>query len=298
MADRPDTYPSSFGGLRLWLSRITTERPRSQIRHELSDGDDHIVQDKGQGLLIARCSVIFEHMLGDDIEPIERLRRLRALVDDKPRILSHPIEGNFLARVGPFDYTLESNGTITAELEFAAVSEVQTVSSAGAGGIPASGSGSVTAAAEAVNLELADVEMSSPVPSLAASTVDGWASSDDLNPRDVYTQTGSLTSSLSELAAQLETDLVLWNAYRAVVVLQEAVRAAAETFTTDVARTFVVRIGSPIALNALLTSIYGADEIDLRRSQALKLNDIPNPAWLEPGLDLVLPAARPTARNG
>ncbi len=292
-----DLYASNFGGLRLWLSRITTTASRTQVRHELSDGDDHIVEDRGRDLVVARCSVLFDWMVGDSIAPLDRLYQLKALVDDKPRLFSHPVEGDFLARVGPFDYTIESNGTISAELEFVAVGEVKAIAPAGAGSIAASGSGAVSAAAEAVALELAELEMTSDAPAAAATAVDGWAASTDLNPRDVYAQTGSLTASLAELADTLETDLGMWSAYKAVVILREAVRAAAETFTADVSRTFTVRIGTPIALNALLATIYGADEVDFRRGQALKLNDIPNPASLDPGLELLLPAARPAARN-
>lgn len=295
MAD--DLYESKFGGLRIFIARITTDRGRTQVRHELSEGDDHVVEDKGRNLFTARCSVVFAHMRDDSLAPIERLRRLLSMVDDKPRLFSHPMEGDYLARVGPFEYTLESNGVYTAEIELAAVSEVEPLSAAGAGAIPASGSGAASDAAAAVNAELLAVELASDVPNQVAATVDAWASNADLNPREVYAQTGSLSSSLAELAAVLEADLALFSAYKAVVILQEALRAAAETFTTDVARTFVVRVGTPIALNALLATIYGADEVDVRRSQALKLNDIANPAWLEPGLDLLLPAARAAART-
>lgn len=287
---------TKFGGLRLFVTRIATARPRTQVRHGLSDGDDHVVQDRGRGLFVARCSVIFAHMRDDELEPLERLQRLLALVDDKPRLFSHPLEGDFLARVGPFEYTFEATGTYSAEIEFVAVSEMQQVTPAGAGGIPASGEGAVAAAAESLGAELAGLGIESSVVGDATTMVDGWASNADLNPRDVYAQTGSLTSSLAGLAGELELDLGMWPAYKAAIVLNEAIRAAAEAVTADVARTFLVRIGEPIALNALLATIYGADEVDLRRGQVLKLNDIANPAWLEPGTDLLLPAARPTGR--
>lgn len=283
-------FETRFGGLRIFVTRITTDRGRTQVRHDLSAGDDHVVDDRGQGLLVVRCSVVFAWMNGDSLSPLERLQRLLALVDDKPRLFSHPTEGDFLARVGPFDYTLEASGNYTAEIEFAATSDVQQVAPPGAGGIPASGQGAVTASAEQLNIELAEFGMSTPITADAIAVADAWQANPDVGPRDVYAQTGSLTSSLADLIAELEGDLELWPAYKAAVILNEAIRSAAETMTTDVAHTFIVRIGAPIALNALLATVYGADEVDLRRDQALKLNDIANPAWLEPGFDLVLPA--------
>src|SRR5206468_915528 len=40
-------YRSSFGELRLWLSRISTDRSRDLVVHSPSAGPDHVVQDRG-----------------------------------------------------------------------------------------------------------------------------------------------------------------------------------------------------------------------------------------------------------
>jgi prophage DNA circulation protein len=95
-------YRSSFGGLRLWISQIQTDKSRRQVVHELSDGDGNVIEDKGPKPIVSRVSLLFDKMIGDSLAPLERLRAFAELVDDKPRIFSHPIEGTFLARVSDF----------------------------------------------------------------------------------------------------------------------------------------------------------------------------------------------------
>jgi len=291
-------YNCSFGGLRLWISKISTDKSRTQVVHAPSTGDDHVVQDRGRVLLRAKVGLLFDYMRGDDLEPIDRLRAFSALVDDTARMFSHPIEGTFLARVGSFEYDIDENGVISAEgVEFTAVAPVQPVTPAGAGGIPSSGDGAVQAAADTLTAELADVGQTSTLPAAAAAASDDWTSSDSVNPRDVLAQTGSLTAQLAELAAGLENDLETWAAYKATILLSNAVVAAAVGVTSDTAQTLTVLVGTSIALRALVASIYHADESDLRYQQAMQLNDIPAPAWLEPGTQLTLPTPTAKARN-
>jgi hypothetical protein len=298
MAD-DNMYLSSFGGLRLWLSRISTDRGRSIVEHAPSAGDDYTIQDRGQNLIRARASALFEWMDGDDLSPVQRIRALLAMVDDKARMFSHPIEGSYLARVGPFSYDVDaSTGAITAELEFVPVADVQAVSPVGGGSIAATGAGAVSMAAEALAFELEDVGITSDVPAQASAAADSWASSDPVNPRDVLAKTGSLTSQLGDQADDLDDDLDMWTAYKATVILSETVRAAAEAATADTAQTFVVRVGTAIALRALLQGVYSAEEADLRYQQAMALNDIVSPAWIEPGTELQLPLPSPAARAG
>lgn len=292
-----DFYRSSFGDLPLWISRIYTDKSRSQVIHELSAGDDYVVQDRGQAPLKSRVTILFDWMNGDDLAPLDRLRKFTALVDDKPRLFTHPVEGTFPARVGSWNYDVDSNGVISGEAELIRVGDVVAVSPAGAGSLPAAGGGAVAAAADALDIELEGIGQPSVLPAQAAAAVDGWAAQGTPNPRDVLAQTGSLTEQLGTQAAGFEADLSDWAAFKSTILLAEAVRAAAESATADTASTFVVKIGSTIALRALVASIYGADEADRRYEQAMQLNDIANPAWIEPGTELVLPQSPPPPRT-
>jgi hypothetical protein len=294
----PTFYQSAFGGLQLWISKISTNKSRTQVVHSPSAGDDHIVQDRGRELLEARISLLFARMIGDDLEPIDRLKRFSALVDDKPRLFTHPIEGTFLARAKGFNYDIDDSGIITGDVELIQVGEVQAVTVAGADALQATGEGAVAQASAKLENELAEIELESTLPGEAVVIVDRWAAADEVNPRDVLTETGSLTEELGDLASTLDGDIGSWSAYKAVILLSEAVRAAAASAMADSASTFAVRIGAPIALRALVASIYGADEADQRYSQALALNDIASPAWLEPGIEMMLPTPTARARNG
>lgn len=291
-------YKSSFGDLRLWLSRISTDRSRDLVVHSPSAGADHVVQDRGPNVVRARCTVLFARMAGDDLDPIERCRRLQAIVDDRPRIFSHPTSGSYLARIGPFTEEVDEFGVITAEIEVVQVAPAEALSPAGAGAIPATGAGAVSAAADALTGELTDVGMTSSLPNKATTAVDGWSSTDTVNPRQVLTELGSITAELGDLADTLEVDLGLWAAFKATILLAEAVRSAADAATSDTAQTFVVLISAPVALRALLGAIYPADEVDDRYAQAMALNDILTPAWLEPGTELLLPQLAAVARIG
>lgn len=294
----PFFYESSFGGLRLFLSRISTDRSRTQVVHELSSGSEHVVQDRGAVILRARCTVMFDRMRDDNIAPLDRCRRLQALVDDKPRMFSHPTSGSYLARIGPFTEDIDVNGVITAELEVVQVAAIEAVAPAGAGTIPATGEGAVTAAADTLTAELEGLGLDSPLPDDAKTAVASWNAGETVNTREVLTQVGSLTSQLGTQADSFDSDIGFWPAFKATVMLSEAVRAAADSATSDTAQTFVIRIASPVALRAVLASTYGAEEADSRYDQALALNDIASPAWLEPGTELVLPQIVAQARSG
>lgn len=298
MADKTVFYKSSFGDLRLWLTNISTDRTRDLVEHKLSAGDEHVVQDRGRGIVRARCSVLFASMAGDDLSPLDRCRALQAIVDDKPRVFSHPTSGSYLARIGPFTEVVDERGVITADIEVVRVAPIEGVSPAGAGTISIAGFGAVKAAADELAAQLKDIGIPSTLPDDATAAVDSWSETDLIDPRTVLTQVGSLTSQAGTQADALDDDIDAWSAFKATVLLAEAIRSAADASTASTAQTFVVKIGQPVALRALLAGIYSAEEADARYDQAMALNDLPSPAWLEPGSELVLPQITPPARSG
>ncbi len=283
-------YESSFGSVRLFLSRLSTDRSRTQVVHELSRGNEHVVQDCGQGPVRARGTVRFLYMPADKLSPVERCRALQAEIDDKPRVFRHPISGSYLARIGPFTEDIDGDGIITAEVEIVRVAPIDSLVSPGAGAIAAAGEGAVTSAADALAAELAELGIESSLPAAAKATVDGWNAAETVNTREVLTQVGSMTAQLGDLSETLEDDIEFWEAYKATILLSAQISAAAESVTSaETALTFVVHIGSPRALRAVLASVYPAEEADERYDQVLALNDITSPAWLDAGTQLVLP---------
>lgn len=292
-------YKSSYGSVRLWISRLSTDKTRTLVVHEPTTGDDHIVQDRGRVPLRARATLLFDWMSGDTQTPLERFNEFRALVDEESHVFTHPAEGSFQARVGSFTYEIDASGVITAEVEFVAVTAVTDIISAGAGSIPPSGDGAVDAAAlkydeEFRELGIDDVGLGT----AAREAVDSWSASDVVDPRSVYVDTGMLTSRLGEQASAYEDDLEAWPMYVATLLLSDAVRVAAASATADTASTFSVKIASAVALRALLAAEYGADEVPLRYDQIMLLNDISDPLLLTVGSEYQFPSHPPRARNG
>lgn len=289
-------YESRFGGLRLWISRLSTNKSRTLVKHELSSGDDYVVQDRGRELLSATASLLFDWMDGDQLSPLQRLNSLRAAIDDQPRIFAHPVEGSFLARVGDFKYDIDESGVISAQsVEFVAVSDVQAVATATAGNLLGPGIGIASVAVDELLAELEDSGITSTTPAIAQATVDGWT--DDTSPREILAETGSVTSMLGAQADGYDSDIGLWQAFKQTVILAEAVRIAADAATSTSASTFLVRIGTPIALRALLQNTYPADEADERYDDIMQLNDIASPWSIDQGTELLMPLPAPLPRG-
>lgn len=295
----PELYETSFGSVRLYVSRLSTPIGRSIVVHDPSTGDEHTIQDRGRVLATASVTLLFDWMTFDDLSPLDRLKALRNEIDDRPRIFRHPIEGSYLARIGAFDVEIDEHGVISATCEIYPAGDILTTDPAKAGMITASGVGAVSAAAMLTQAEYDALGLGGgDLPARCASTVDAWAASPDTSPRNVLVQTGALADELGTMSGSLDNSLDTWAAFKATIMLAEAVRAAADLAMSDAAATFVMRIGSAVALRSLLASLYGADDAQARYDAVLLLNDIATPALLPPGTVLSLPQLPAAARNG
>jgi hypothetical protein len=293
-------YRSSYGAVRLWISKLTTDKSRTQVVHEMASGDDFVVQDRGQGCLRATGTVLFDYMRGDTLSPKDRLDEFKAIVQEAgPHVFTHPNEGSFDASIGRCTYDIDDSGNLIAEVEFIASGPVKDTIPAGASSIPASGAGLVDAAADALTAEFLEIGVDDEgVGRATKDAADGWVSATTVSPRDVLVQTGAFSTQLSAQSAQLEDDIEQWQAFKSTLLLADSVRVAAESATSDTASTFIVRLGAAVPLRSFLASEYGADEADLRYEQVMALNDIATPALIEAGSELQLPSQSPRSRNG
>jgi hypothetical protein len=89
-----------------------------------------------------------------------------------------------------------------------------------------------------------------------------------------------------------ENDVQFWPAYRAAIMLGEAVRSAAISATSDTPTVFVMRVQDTTALLPLAARIYGGFDAQERALQIASLNDIRTPGWLDPG-DYLMPSRPP-----
>lgn len=296
MADQ--FYEASFGGVRLWISNIQTSGAgRGLVVHEPSAGPAFGLSDRGPDLLVSRCSLLFDDMLGEGVSAAERFREFKGQIDDKPRVFRHPLQGSFVARISELTYTIDPTGisaecTITQDTSFPAVSE------SGPGGALATGQGAVAASAAAARAQYKEIGLDTSVIDETEATVDGWnATATPVNPKDVVSKTSSLSTRLTDVASSLEDDLEAWSSFTATMLLVEDLRAASEASIADTASTFAMQLGTPIAARALVASIYGADEAEARYEQFLRLNTISNPLSLAQGVRYLMPQPSPRERN-
>ena len=294
-------YSTSWGSVRLWMSSVSTVAGRDLVIHELSAGDVPVVQDHGASTRRVRVELLFDEMRFETTTPMQRLIAFHELTKKgEPQILSHPVEGSFLARVEAFTYEVSDNGTISGSCEFIQVAEVEAVSPAGTGTSAHAGAGAVAASSDSADAELAASNLSSDTPAAAKAMTQGWADADELAARDVLIGAARMSDEIgvSIVDLGLEVDLNLWGAFKAHILLGDRVRAAADAATSEVAKVFTIRIEKSLALRPLLARVYGAREAADRYRQVIGLNDISTPGWIPAGSELILPLPTTTTRVG
>lgn len=145
-----------WGDIVLFCSQTNTDGGRTQVVHEPSSGDKHIVQDRGLRVRRTRCQLQFDEFPGFPGPADAALILEAAKNDGTVRMFTHPLLGRYLASVGEFTSQISESGVITGEAEFIAESEDIAVSPVGTTLFGDPGAGSVSALAEAADAELED----------------------------------------------------------------------------------------------------------------------------------------------
>lgn len=128
----------------------------------------------------------------------------------------------------------------------------------------------------------------------ARASVASW-SDEDVSTRKIMIDCARLSDSISTMIDQggFTTDLNLWEAYMAAIMLGDSIRSAAIAATSETSSVFVMRVQKRTALLPLCARVYGGAEAQGRERQIMTLNDISTPGWLDPG-DYLMPA-RPSS---
>ncbi len=132
----------------------------------------------------------------------------------------------------------------------------------------------------------------------ARTSVASWTD-EGITTRKIMNDTARLSDSIGAMieVGGFERDLALWPAFRASIMLGEAIRSAAVAATSETPAVFVMRVQSPVALIAIAARIYGGQDAQARTRQILALNDIRTPGWLDPG-DYLMPQRPTTSDQG
>lgn len=135
----------------------------------------------------------------------------------------------------------------------------------------------------------AEVGNFAPVTMDARVAVSRWASG-EVPTRQIMIDAARISNNIAVMieVGGFETDLALFPAFRASIMLGEAVRNAAIAATSETPSVFVMRVLQPTALLPLAAQIYGGAAAQEKTRQIVALNDISTPGWLAPG-DYVMP---------
>lgn len=407
----------SWGRIRLFASQVHTDSGRTQVVHEPSSGDLHVVQDRGLRVRRVRLNLQFDDFPGAPGPKDAVLALERAKDTGQTAVFQHPLLGRFVASVGEFVSNIDEHSVITAEAEFIQESEDIAVTPTGAASSGTSGESSVDAAATALDAELqatgqlkisgssavavlartpggskllaslntgkaffdmtvasasafvsaitnqvtaqanslsssisravgapvlaefavigaasslgalvlsplgqtVDVTGAAVIPSgfgqddpsssLAAAassdaqqglfsavtmdarvSVASWGNDETVPTRQIMIDAARISNNIAVMieVGGFEGDIALWPAFRAAIMLGEAVRSAAVAATSETPTVFVMRVVQPTALLPMAARIYGGANALERARQITELNDISTPGWLAPG-DYLLP---------
>lgn len=130
----------------------------------------------------------------------------------------------------------------------------------------------------------------------ARASVASWTD-EDVPTRKIIIDATRLSESIATMieVGGFERDITLWPAFRASIMLGQAIRSAVIAATSETPSIIVVRVQHRTALLAAAARIYGGFDADRRARQIRELNDIRTPGWLDPG-DYLAPA-RPSSAS-
>lgn len=285
-------YDCTWGSVRLWCASVSTDNSRTKVIHELAEGDEHPVQDRGLGVRKVTCELLFVQMPREPRPPRERFLEFKAQVDGgEDHLFQHPLGETYYAGVEAFTHEIDEDGNLTASVTFVKSGEPEAPVQTGAGTTAAAGEDAVATQAAALTAELDEVGISSTTPADAVAAQASWSESETVPTRQVIVDVARLSDSLATMIEDegLERDLKLFPAYKASILLGNAIRAAALAALAETPRLTAVRIKHTISLLALCVRIYGGAEAEDRVRQILALNDIRTAGWLEADTVIMIP---------
>ncbi len=290
-----DFYDVTWGPVRLWCAEITTDNGRTQVIHELAEGDEHPTQDRGKtpGAPVD-CELLWVEMPREAKPPLDRFRAFKKLVDDGegPLLFMHPIDGAYYASVGAFKYTLDEDGNVSScSVTFIRSAPAEAPITVGSGVSIIAGEAAIAARADELNAALESVDIESTIAADAKAAQASWQEADDVPTRQVIVDVADLSNELSNLieGKGLENDLAYWDAYKAAIMMGDAIRSAALAALAETPKVTSILIREPISLLALCVRLYGGAEAEDRVRQVMSLNDIRTPGWIPTGTLITIP---------
>lgn len=294
-------FEASYGGVRLDIQVTEDEESRILQRSEYPYVTGADIKDRGGMARVTQCHIVFFH--NDDDLLIDRtgsqdfrkrFDTLRALKNaGEPQTFVHPIDGEFTALIGNFRWSASSEprDMIVVDCTFEECTTVAAVSGLTPGTAKRIGPQDVDADADTLRAAIHkghedDPELTDDTSAcdLASSIVHGW---DELqkDSRTINLELVRASNALDAMNDSLElaSNLRRYPILRAITGLRSNLRLAAENFQQRTPRLIEIEVKAPVPLLVLMGRVYGARQASRRADEFNDLNDVRNPARIEPG---------------
>lgn len=303
-------FDRTFGGVRMFLASLDTERGRDVATLSPSLGGKHTHLDRGLRDQVTRAEILFLDQPGAEPYTDRYTAFVKLCEKGEPQVFSHPFDGSLRARAGELQVRGEADARmITVTCTFYREEAELTVLAVAGGTNPAAGVESVTVAAAAVSASLtelgipSDVDVDPEAPrsdgishaplASVADTVAAWRDAgDELDSQTVFLEVAALVAQLDALTDDLEllTDITRWQAYRDVALLRYEVTRAGEAFTAAARATFDVFVSVDRPVLAICAEVYGASKARARAAEVARNNRLRTPGLVPAGTTLKMPA--------
>ncbi len=291
----PRSGVAQYGDLPLLVTDYEEEGiGRDVVVQSPSNGEGHVLQDRGRGLHRTRCKILFCDELTAATYQARWLafRTLAQGVQQQLFVHPDPDVGTYVAAVTELGASVSGEERcVRVSCVFLETSSPKPVTPAGAGSAVSAGPEAVGARAAKATAELGAVGVTSAVPGSCLAAVTAWAAQAEPNARAIALEAAAVTAQIDALLATL-TQPRQWGAYRALIVMRYALARAASAVTSETSRisSFTLLVAEPML--SLCARLYGARDAQDRARQVAKLNGLRTPGLVPAGTTLRLPAVK------
>jgi hypothetical protein len=287
-------FEASFNGHRLAVKSFRSNGGRDIVIQSPSRGNSHTLNDRGAAVRDTVCEIIFSKAPGQ-ANHVERFLAFKAdCSSGVPFLFVHPVDGSYLARVGPLPYFADgSDLSINCSATFIEDQAAENIAAISLSVPSVAGADSVLAASNGASLAATSAGLATLAAPKAAALADDWATRDELDPHQVFLDVAGSVAELDGEIRSLEaaTDPYQWEYYKSLILVQHEIVKAGSAATQAVARMIEFVVDADQPLRVICANFYGAALAAEKAIEVGNINRIRTPACVPRGTVIKLPAS-------